>query len=511
MGMKNKLFIFFSILGLLLSTLFVNIPSQIVFAQENTFDITEHSVNVADINKYNYIDIYSNNITLLSTELNTISYITQSTTNTFNSVGVNDGQIMMPKFAKKINNHIAIYDSLKRLQIFDSEFNFTKRFAYIQDDNLPLNLGEIVSISTDYSGNLFMLDKTNNLILKVGLNDDIINKIDINKEITIADNSKICVNANGDKIVLINTNESNLIYNTNTQTCSEIDNNIYDDCLFDCMDNLFLLKKDTTTSISKYNINDITAPVTETLNLTYNSIDIDIETGSVYILSDKVYKVTNDNYFSNASTEISPVDITSTLAHETALVVCNTKNNAKLYSTCVSFSSSIVLSNNTKVIVLQAQMPQNKNMSYCLLTANGQELKGYIETSNLTTINTQTNELQYKTICKNVDILSYPSQNAGIVKTLTDEATTINIIGNTGDYVDINGDRYFEAKVEDKIAYVNQKYLAKTNLAEIEKIETTPTETNQSQFVALVLTVVCLFVVTIFVCVVINKKYKNQN
>lgn len=510
--MKIKTLNIFLIFSILFCNLFLGVnASKIVFAEEveEEFTITNCVIELENIDKYNYINIFSDNITLLSTEQNKIAFLGGESTKTFENTGTNDGQIIAPKFVKKIaDDKFAVYD-INRIQIFDADFNYVKRFAYIYDDTLPLALGGIVSISTDYAGNLYMLDITNNLVLKLNIDDDIIHKISIDGA-NITDNSKISVNANGNKLALINVLEQNVIYDLTNNNIVVLNDDSYDDAIFDCMDNLFLFKKSgTSTQVTKFACDDPTNTTTKSIDLTYNSLDMDLETGKLYLLNSQVQYVQNEQFFASASTQINPVDLKSTLPHKSFLNVCTTKNSAKLYSTCVSFASSVVLQDDTKVVVLKDEMPQNKNMSYCLVTQNNTELTGYIETENLNKIVSSFAEKQYKTICQNVDVLSYPSINSGVVKTLNNPNDTITVVGDVCSYLGSNNQAYFEVKIDDKIAYVEQRFLARTDLYEIQQIQTEPVQTNQNQFIAMVISVVCLFVVTLFVCFVIGKKAKE--
>lgn len=511
--MKHNLTKFFLIFTLLFCCIGANLPSATVFADNtNPFTLTDCQVNIADIDKYNNISIYSNTVFLTSTELSKITISNNNNLSVFNNYGTNDGQITAPKFTKKIaGDKIAIYD-LNRVQIFDEQFNYIKRFAYIDNQPLPLSLGTVVSMCADYQGNLFLLDKTNNLILTINQQNDIIQTIQLPQEqqVLINDNSKIYTNANGNKIAVINASENNFVFDISNQTIHEINNTFYNFVLFDCMDNMFLIKTvNDKTEITKYECDNYTYSTTKEFNLTFNSIDIDIETGKLYGLTDKVYLIENKEFFADASTQITTVDIKSTQAQQTALPVYLTKNSAKLYSTCVSFASSVTLNNNTKVVVLQSQIPQNKSMNYCMVVKDNTELFGYIENSNLTAVQSDFIQVQYKTTCHSVNLLSYPSQNAGIVQTIANKDQILTVVGTVCDYQNSDNQGYYEVKVDDKIAYVEQRFVVKTDLVEIQKADTKPVETNQSQFIAMVLAIVCLFVVTVFVCYIINKKVKN--
>ena len=70
--------------------------SKIVFAEEveEEFTITNCEVELEYIDKYNYINIFSDNITLLSTEQNKIAFCGGESTKTFENTGTNDGQII---------------------------------------------------------------------------------------------------------------------------------------------------------------------------------------------------------------------------------------------------------------------------------------------------------------------------------------------------------------------------------------------------------------------------------
>ena len=71
------------------------------------------------------------------------------------------------------------------------------------------------------------------------------------------------------------------------------------------------------------------------------------------------------------------------------------------------------------------------------------------------------------------------------------------------------GNCYYEVLMEEKIGYINQKYLVEESLFESEPIETEKTDNNQGKFVAFMLAIASLIIATAFVCVVVVKKKEN--
>lgn len=484
--------------------------SGVIFASEtNQPQLIETNIN--NINTYDYFDIYGGEFLFSSSTNNIISIYKDNNNSSYNNYGGQDNQISAPKFITKINSgKFAVLNQFNGIKIFDKNFNFIKRYEIIQKANESFySLGSIADICKDYSGNLYILDYTNNKVLYLDINNEYLTELNI-ANITLNENCKISTNANGNKFAILDiTNKKVNIYNL-SGIVAELTNITANDIMFDCLDNLFTINIDSQITLTRYKNIDFSNSGELKIYATCKSINIDIETGMLYFLNDNFYSFDTENFTANASTQNAPVDITSTSLNTEQVAICKTTQSANLYATCVSFSSSYVLSPETFVAVLKSDVAENVNMSFVLTNINGDEKYGYIETQYLSQILPETNNDNYKTICKNVSVLTYPTQNAGVAKTIQDENTQIVVIGKANNFVDFNNNSYYTVKIDDKIGYINQNYLTLCNQFESTPIETTPTPSNSNQFIAFILAIAVLFIVAIFILYIVNKNQKNS-
>ena len=116
-------------------------------------------IEVENLDEYIFLDNYSTEILLTSN-----SKIAKFDVNTPDEVEYQvctmQTGIFEPKFATKIGkNNIAVFDGLKRVQIFDEEFNFVKSInvVYVNEDS-AYNLENVTSIAKDFFGQIYMLD-----------------------------------------------------------------------------------------------------------------------------------------------------------------------------------------------------------------------------------------------------------------------------------------------------------------------------------------------------------------
>lgn len=498
---------------LILSILLINILCISNISVFYAFDLTAINyveVNIENINEYNHIDKKSNNILLTSTHNSTISIVSNGVTTSFSEIGGTEGAINNPKWAKMIDaDKFIVYDEFERVQLFDTLFEYKKMFYAIESNQSFEKLGLVVDCAVDYSGTAFMLDKDNNKLLKLDVSETYIQDIPLNiQNFIVTENSRIAVNPNGNLVAIYGCSENLIIINLDTSSTYQIEANNVDKIFFDCNNNLFLVNK-TNLSIQKYGYEDYTFSSEKTLPQSFVDISIDIETGNIYYLNDNICYLETSDFTANANTSTPPIDITCTTLNENAVMVCKINKSTKLFATCVSFSSSINLENNTKVLVLDYKTAQNNNLSYVLVNFDGTEQFGYVHNDALEQINSIESAVAYKTICKNVDVYTFPTVSAGKNKILSDEAQSVIVVGNSGEFVDYLGNCYYEVLMEEKIGYINQKYLVEESLFESEPIETEKTDNNQGKFVAFMLAIASLIIATAFVCVVVVKKKEN--
>lgn len=491
----------------LITLLSFNTSNLVLAFAEN---IEKVDITVENISKYNYIDKHADNFVLTSTELNTITIANSTDTKSFSTLGGTEGSVSNPYFTKAIDEqNLAVIDEFDRIQIFNYEFQFIKQFYAIQTSSSFIKLGKVVSIDVDYSGVLYMLDLSNNKILKLDISETYISEVmhDVS-DFEVTEDSQIAVNTNGNLIAICGASEKTFILNTQTNLVTEITCQNAIKLFFDCSNNLYAVKADGT--IEKYLSGTFQIDSSKTISNSFSDITIDVETGTIYFINDDIFMIDTAGWTANASLQSAPIDITSTQLHQNALMVCEAKSDTKLFATSVSFSSSVNIAEGTKLVVLDYQTAQNTNLSYVLAVINNAETFGYVDNTAIEQINLSSENTQYKTICKNVKVLSYPTQNAGTSKLLA-ENQKVTIIGNCGNFIDEVGNTYFEVNIDGKIGYVNQNYLVKTDLFESKKTSTTAIDTHKGQFVAFMLAVASLGIVTLFVCVVILKKAKFED
>ena len=506
-SMKKRCIIFLFIF--LISLCSISNFGMFVKADE-TDEFLEVETSIENFDEYNSISIYSNQI-LLTAE-NKVTSIANGQVINFNNIGGENGQIYQPKFAKKLkDNSILIYDGLNRVQIYNEQFQFLKLFDKINAGSKFYNLGIVSSLATDYLGNVYMADATNNKILKIDVDGTYIEEVALTTTAQISNRTKLAINANGTKLALfVETTDGNeiFVYNlSNNLELAKFSTTKFLGMMFDCTDNLFTYD---TSKINKYLNTDFSLSNTKTLAQNAKSVDINLEDGTFFCLGNKIYSFKAENFASNANNQVAPINIKSTTLNQSKAKICINNASCKLFKTPVSFSSSNILPDNSKVVVLKEDIEQNLNMSFVLTNISGTEVEGYVEKQYLTPYTFEFEQATYKTICQNVPVLTYPTKNAGISKTIDAESTALTVVGNATTYCDFAGNQYYEVETENGIGYVNQKYLTKTGEFESAPTEFTPTSDFTTKFIAYNLIIVCLLVVTIFVTLLIIKKTKNN-
>lgn len=495
--MKKLISLFLSIL--IVVSILVAPQLHIVFA--NGEDDGVPQVVLTNVDKYENMSIYSNKVLLCSAD----GEVFDTTDNfKFNSNDLETG-IFEPMFAEETPNNFVVFDSLKRIQIYNKSFEHTKTLNLVSATT-PYNLGNIVDVTKDYSGNLFFLDITNQKVLN--LKNDIlkIEEVNLTLSFTITADTKICANPNGNLLAILENNKVYVFDLSNLALVKELDIDA-EFVLFDYLGNLFCAKCSADKiTISKYVFQTYTYDSNFEIEKQIRSLSVDIETGTFYFLSDALYTVNKEGFCANASDEVAPVDITTTTLLAEQCTFAKAKIETKLFATCVSFSSSDTLNQNQTVIVLENNIPQNQAMCYCLTNIDGHQKLGYAKKSDLLVINVVPQQAQYKTIYKNVKVLTYPTHNAGVSQTIANENTTVAVIGTANNFVDEDGNSYYSVLLENGVGYINQESLQNTNNYESLMLDIEPTPDNSTQFMAYILVFVSSFILVIIVCIFIARK-----
>lgn len=495
--MKKLISLFLSIL--IIVSILVAPQLNTIFAEGEDDGVPQ--VVLTNVDKYENMSIYSNKVLLCSAEGEVFDI---SNNFKFDSANLETG-IFEPMFAEETPNNYIVFDSLKRIQAYDKSFEHIKTLNLVSATT-PYNLGDIVDVTKDYSGNLFFLDITNQKVLNLKNDIQKIEEVNIALSFTITTGTKICANPNGNLLAILENNKVFVYDLSSLELAKEIDVD-GEMVLFDYLNNLFCAKCEADKfTVSKYVNQTYTYDSNFEVAKQTRSLQMDIETGDFYFLSDKLYKVSKEGFCANASDEVAPIDITTTTLLEEQCTFAKAKTETKLFATCVSFSSSDTLNQNQTVIVLETNIPQNQAMCYCLANIDGHQKLGYAKKADLLVINVVPQQTQYKTIYKNVKVLTYPTHNAGVSQTIANESTTVVVIGSANNFVDEDGNSYYSVLLDDKVGYINQDCLQNTGNFESVMLDIEPTPDNSTQFMAYILVFVSSFILVVIVCIFIARK-----
>ena len=154
-------------LGLILFVLsLIFLPfNGILFAEEK--DLVNY--NLTEYKQFNIIS--ETEFYCVNTTTKKIEHYNNGQVTNHGEYGINEGQFTDVKFFKKLQNgDFCLLDSLNKLHYFDINFNYIKTIQTTLDNNSYYPLGTVTQIITDLYSNVYLLDTTNNYILKSNTN-----------------------------------------------------------------------------------------------------------------------------------------------------------------------------------------------------------------------------------------------------------------------------------------------------------------------------------------------------
>lgn len=377
-----------------------------------------------------------------------IEHISNNETSYFAKYGVDatKGEFTEITFLRILkNDEFSILDNnLSKLHFFDKNFNFIKTIEYISYNGTYKKLGNISFVTEDIYSNLYLIDTTNNCILKVNSSQDYFEVI--NSSFTFHTDSKISILDNKNNFVLFDSNT--LILMGKTKILSE---NIVS-MFVDAYNFIYLIYDNR---IEKYD-SDLT--LKDTLFCSCGKyININLEDGKIFYISDDEIKVI-DNFISNTLTYSHPTDAMEKVALSDKIETMTTKNKIFLLSTPYSTSSDIVIESNEKVILLGKTLDLSSTFSYILYSKNDETHLGYTENKNLSIALEQNTNESFTPSRKDVSYYKYPQSNFVTLGKLEDKSytSTRKIIFDNKNYIEI--------KENDKYIYVLEQELVSTSL-----------------------------------------------
>jgi|LGOV01.1.fsa_nt_gb hypothetical protein len=405
----------------------------------------------------------------------------------FGELGAELGNFVNPNLITVLpNGNIYVYDSLDRIQEFDSSYNFTSNLNIISTNQTFISMGHISSMANDLKNNLYAIDYEHNMIIKKEPSSNQITEyIDGNSlGIVFSANSELILSPNGETIYISNLNGgNNLYYFDNLLSLNQIDISTYsipsvDKIAVDCANNLFILDKNLTQSkIHKLTRNtflhESSLSIIGNGLLDISNININIENGNIIGL----------NISSNTMQDISPVgyagifteDINSFInpiiyTDETVLTsgatIIETNTDCPLLQTPYNVTPTTLLEAGEKLIILSSDVSGNQDYYYVLYTNSNTNLNipGYIlkaDTDILTYDEVQAYE-DVRTLNNNTNIYKYPtSLNSGldspIVVATTNKDDEFEVTGTAFDLTDSSGNSFYLIELDDnEFGYIRQ-------------------------------------------------------
>lgn len=357
--------IFLSFIIFLCAFLAINYSGNNVFASELS------EVDYSSLSQLNIIN--ENNIFGVDEANNKIIKITQGKISSFGEYGTSDGKFAEIKFFKVLsNNELIVIDGLKRLQFFDTNFNHLKTIQYVQyiDPNKNIEqhslIGNITSICCDLYANVYLLDASNNQIIKA------------NSQSTYAEIYKTNIDSSIE-IINFNINGTLILANTNTFYCESLSHTLEENISEIYVDAQNYIFVKSPQNLYKFNTS-LTQESSMQLPENCSYLSINLEKGIFYYLNTNTLEILKiENFASDVSNFTPPYDISEKTAQSKKTNFAKITKECYLYSTPYQISSNIYLTKDIEIIVLSENFDSNLNFTYVMTVNNNQVILGYIK------------------------------------------------------------------------------------------------------------------------------------
>lgn len=438
-------------------------------------------------NEFYYVDSSNNKIVIWNNEQ----------LDEFGESGYTAGTFTNPSMVAVLpNESIYVYDSLKRIQEFDTNYNYVNSYNIVST-NTYIPMGYLSSLTNDFANNLYLLDYENNLIIKKasGSNELIEYVSGVTLGLTFNSNTQINITANGETMFISNVNSSTNLYSLNTSSLAltEINVSTYaitniNQIATDCANNLFILDKNITNS-KLHKLTRNTYAHESAINITGNvlqnieSFQINIENGKVLLNnsnSNTLQLLTLVNYTGtfteNISSFINPVEYTSTTPlTEASLIATVSENTCPLLATPYNITPILELIENEKIIILSETVSNNPDYYYILYVNNENLINfdGYVLKDNINILVSPTTPIDYddvKALNNATKVYKYPSTLNSNLSTpvcvdILNKNEIIAVIGNASELTDANSNSFYEIQLtENTIGYVNTSDVLRTSI-----------------------------------------------
>jgi hypothetical protein len=432
---------------------------------------------------------------------------------TFGEFGANHENFVSPSFISTLpNGSIYVYDSLRRLKLFDEQFQFVDNFNLVQTTTTYLPLGRISSITTDLKNNLYVLDYDNNMVLKKQDNEsELAMLLDATSlGFTLTEHSQLVVSPNGEYIFLKNVNnEQNLYYLKNLSALTQIDLQSYgiatvSEIAIDCANNLFVLEQNPTVSLlhklsrNTYAYESYLFVQNNALN-NLSNLKINVETGTMFAMNTQTNTLqtisSETNFTENILSFTHPIDYTLQAPLQTSVQIARIKTNqTHLLQTPYNITPLYTLDENDMVIVLSEEVVEDNDYAYVLYntTPTLQNASGYILKQHLEFLPEDVPTLHtVRILNNNTSFYKYPTTlttNGQPIIVNSANKNEVFVIQNTANNItDSNGISFYAVALPNsEVAYVRTMDVVSEQVTVIEPTLFTNAEitiTDGSEFV----------------------------
>lgn len=392
-----------------------------------------------------------------------------------------------------------------RLAIYNSNLQFeniqTAVLLSETDTTDPTNLGtDIPSMCVDYYGNVFILDKTYNYIVKYDptrTTETKLFRMTNLSDFEIQPNSKIKCNISGTSIY-VSSNNKILVINGSEQTTYTFDYNIKD-FVVDCSGNVFILEDSSVNMIHKFSM-QVHEEVKSVEIPAFDRLYIEQENGVFYLINnDGIYTLSIEGFVANLLTFDAPIKFDEVKFIDSEVKIAQTKENANFLSNPYSLTNYITIPQSSKIIILSEYVENNLKFSYCLFEKeDGTPELGYILKEKYEILENEQEISEKKTYNKTI-LYKYPTVNSPQIKVEDKDIEFNSKLLNT--YTDCFGNTFYSVSTSEGIAYIKTNALISSNNFETSEIIDSydyPID-EPIAFILIVISITLLFAMSIYV------------
>lgn len=416
-------------LFILLQVLFIPIPlNNTIFAENQV--LSDFSSN----NYSNFTILSQTEFYCVDNQTNQVVHYKNGDTTSFGKYGEASGEFaQIKKLLILKNGEIVVFDNLNKLHFFDSNSNYISTITSTKIDNSLTPLGQVYDIQSDIYSNVYLLDSTNNYILKASSDSK---NFSVVSSTTLNSNTKFTILNNSQNFVILDNCELKSGEN-------QISLEIAPKSLFsDAKNYIYLVYNE---KIEKYNQN------LTLINNQENSIgenySINLENGEIYYFQDAEIKTLKD-FASNLEDYTPPVDVKDKTPLSENIVILTPTRQVNLLTNPYSSKTLKVLNTQDKLILLAKTQDFETQFCYVMYQNANETFIGFVEERYLTPLELPSKNEEIIPVRNDVPYYKYP--NAQIDYKISNfTQSTLSMLNE----FELDGVMYYQIKLNDFIIF----------------------------------------------------------